>query len=67
VAGSRHGSAARQALRYLSGGRGRGGGPAARTRDPADRIIVATARVLGGTLLTSDDAIVESELVPTLS
>jgi len=41
--------------------------PRAFPRDPADRIIVATARVLGATLLTSDDAIVESELVPTLS
>ncbi len=41
--------------------------PASFPRDPADRIIVATARVLAATLLTSDDRIVESELVPTLS
>ena len=41
--------------------------PRAFPRDPADRIIVATARVLGATLLTSDGAIVESDLVPTLS
>lgn len=35
-------------------------------RDPADRILVATARVLGATLLTADDRIIASELVPTL-
>ncbi|MBI4872549.1 MAG: type II toxin-antitoxin system VapC family toxin [Candidatus Riflebacteria bacterium] len=35
-------------------------------RDPADRIIVATARVLGATLLTSDERIHKSGLVPTL-
>lgn len=32
-------------------------------RDPADRIIVATARVLGATLLTSDRRIIDSGLV----
>lgn len=31
-------------------------------RDPADRILVATARILGATLLTRDDRIVRSEL-----
>ena len=36
-------------------------------RDPADRIIVATARVLGATLLTRDRRIVEAGLVDTLS
>ena len=36
-------------------------------RDPADRIIVATARVLGATLLTQDRRIVEAGLVDTLS
>lgn len=36
-------------------------------RDPADRIIVATARVLGATLLTADRRIVKSKLVATLS
>jgi PIN domain nuclease of toxin-antitoxin system len=36
-------------------------------RDPADRIIVASARVLGATLLTQDRRIVEAEIVPTLS
>ena len=41
--------------------------PASFPRDPADRIIVATALVLGATLLTSDARIIDSELVPTLS
>ena len=36
-------------------------------RDPADRILVATARTLGVTLLTHDRRIVESGLVRTLS
>ncbi|MCY4397563.1 MAG: type II toxin-antitoxin system VapC family toxin [Rhodospirillaceae bacterium] len=36
-------------------------------RDPADRILVATARVLGATLLTRDRRIVEAGLVDTLS
>lgn len=36
-------------------------------RDPADRILVATARVFGATLLTQDQRIVEAELVNTLS
>ena len=36
-------------------------------RDPADRILVATARILGATLLTQDRHIVESGLVGTLS
>ena len=36
-------------------------------RDPADRIIVATARVLGATLLTADRRIVKSQLVATLT
>ena len=35
-------------------------------RDPADRILVATARVLGATLLTQDRRIAESGLVETL-
>jgi PIN domain nuclease of toxin-antitoxin system len=34
-------------------------------RDPADRIIVASARTAGATLLTQDRRIIESELVPT--
>jgi len=33
-------------------------------RDPGDRIIVATARVLGATLLTRDDRIRKSGLAP---
>lgn len=33
-------------------------------RDPADRILVATARVHGATMLTHDKAIVASKLVP---
>lgn len=36
-------------------------------RDPADRILVATARVLGATLLTQDRRIIEAGLVDTLS
>ena len=35
--------------------------------DPADRIIVATARVLGATVLTADRRIVASGLVPTIA
>ena len=35
-------------------------------RDPADRILVATARVLGATLLTQDQRIIASGLVETL-
>src|SRR4051794_33005812 len=35
-------------------------------RDPADRIIVASARVLGATLLTRDSRIIESAVVPTV-
>ena len=38
---------------------------ATRTWDPADRIIVATARVLAARLITSDSRIVESNIVPT--
>ncbi len=36
-------------------------------RDPADRILVATARVTGATLLTQDRRISEARLVDTLS
>lgn len=36
-------------------------------RDPADRILVATARVLGATLLTQDGRIIEAGLVETLA
>lgn len=35
-------------------------------RDPADRLIIATARTLGIPLTTHDKKIIESELVPTL-
>lgn len=35
-------------------------------RDPADRILVATARVLGATLLTNDRRIADASLAPTL-
>ncbi len=35
-------------------------------RDPADRVLVATARVLGATLLTQDRRIIEAALVDTL-
>ena len=37
-----------------------------RSWDPADRIIVATARVLGAALVTSDSRIIPSKLVPTI-
>jgi len=36
-------------------------------RDPADRLIVATAQVHGATVLTIDERIIDSGLVPTLS
>lgn len=36
-------------------------------RDPADRLLVATARVLGATLVTQDRAIIASRAVPTLA
>ena len=36
-------------------------------RDPTDGVLVATARVLGATLLTQDRRIVESGLAETLS
>lgn len=36
-------------------------------RDPADRIIVSTARILGALLLTCDDRIIKAAIVPTLS
>ena len=36
-------------------------------RDPADRILVATARVFGATLLTHDRRIIDANLVETLS
>lgn len=36
-------------------------------RDPVDRILVATARVLGLTLLTRDRRIIHSELADTLN
>jgi len=35
-------------------------------RDPADRILVATARVLGATFLTRDHRITEARLVDTI-
>ena len=36
-------------------------------RDPADRLIVATARHLDATVLTADERIIRSGLVPTIS
>ena len=41
--------------------------PASFHRDPADRILVATARVLGATLLTQDRRIIDAELVDIVS
>ena len=38
-----------------------------RSWDPADRVLVATARVLGVPLVTSDARIVESRVVATVS
>lgn len=35
-------------------------------RDPADRIIVASARILGATLLTNDKLIIDTRVVPVL-
>jgi PIN domain nuclease of toxin-antitoxin system len=40
--------------------------PAQFHRDPGDRIIVATARVMGATLLTHDERIIRSRAVPIL-
>lgn len=37
-----------------------------RAWDPADRVIVATARVLGAKLVTSDTRIIEAELAATV-
>lgn len=39
----------------------------ANLRDPADRAIVATARVHSLTLVTSDQRIIESKLVPVVA
>jgi PIN domain nuclease of toxin-antitoxin system len=36
-------------------------------RDPADRILVATARIHGATLLTRDERIIRAGLVPTIA
>ena len=41
--------------------------PSSFHRDPADRIIVATARVIGGKLITQDRRIIASGLVATLA
>lgn len=41
--------------------------PASFHRDPADGILVATARVMGATLLTQDRRIVDSGMAATLS
>ena len=35
-------------------------------RDPADRILIASAQLLGATLLTRDARLIQSGLVPTL-
>ena len=40
--------------------------PSSFHRDPADRIIVASARVLGATLVTRDRKILDAKIVPTL-
>jgi PIN domain nuclease of toxin-antitoxin system len=41
--------------------------PSSFHRDPADRILVATARVHGATLLTRDERILRAGLVPTVA
>ncbi len=41
--------------------------PSTIPNDPADRIIVATTRMHGGTLLTSDRRIIEAGAVPTIA
>ena len=41
--------------------------PASIPRDPADRIIVATAYVRGATLLTSDRRLIAARVVPTVA
>lgn len=41
--------------------------PASFPRDPADRLIAATARLHGATLLTCDRRIIETGAVPVLS
>ena len=41
--------------------------PALFHRDPADRIIIASAQVLGGALLTRDQQIIDAALVPTVA
>jgi PIN domain nuclease of toxin-antitoxin system len=41
--------------------------PASFHRDPADRILVATARVHGAKLLTSDARIIDAEIVETIA
>jgi len=40
--------------------------PSSFPRDPADRIIVASAQLLGATVMTLDKRIIQSALVPTL-
>lgn len=40
--------------------------PDAIHRDPADRVLIATARVHGATLLTQDERLLRSKLVSTL-
>ena len=35
-------------------------------RDPADRIIVASAQIIGATVLTHDRRIIRARLVPTI-
>ena len=41
--------------------------PSSFHRDPADRIIVATAQMLGAKLLTHDSRIIDAKLVPILN
>jgi PIN domain nuclease of toxin-antitoxin system len=41
--------------------------PATFHRDPADRIIVASARVHGAALLTQDERIIKADLVETIA
>ena len=44
-----------------------GADPRLSAAQPADQIIIASAQVLGGTLLTRDRRIIDAALVPTLA
>jgi PIN domain nuclease of toxin-antitoxin system len=41
--------------------------PATFYRDPADRVIIASAQAIGATLLTQDERLIAAGLVPTIA